>query len=88
MSEPFRDFLPANWSNSAAEMFYKTFGDFNVFEDPTAQALYEDAYFNFGASTRHINDVRDTLDDYLTQTYGINFDEWFDWEEYRERYGN
>jgi hypothetical protein len=81
------DFINAqNWSDAERELWGGAFGESDTFFDPVAQALFNEGYFNFDLSTEQIGQIRDTLHDYLIDEYGIDFDQVFDWEAYREAY--
>lgn len=60
---------------------------FGVADDPQAQTLFHEAYFNFDLDTDTINAIRDAFDGYMMDEYGIDFDAVFDWNAYREMYG-
>ena len=49
-------------------------------EDPHAQHLFSEAFFNDN-SQAYID-----LIDYMYDTYGINFEEAFEWEDFKEWY--
>lgn len=86
--DEFREFLPVDWSDRSADMWYDTFSESTgIFYDWTAQALYHDAYFNFDLTTDQIRGIRDNLHDYMQQVYGVDFLQTFDWQRYREDYG-
>lgn len=80
--DPFVEFTHlenALWDNA--------FGDFN---DPVAEALFHEGYFvrDSGFSPDELGAIRDSLTDYLRDEYGIEFDDVFDWDAWRESYGN
>jgi hypothetical protein len=84
MSDPFEDLSGAEqslWISSFAS-------NENLYYDATAQALFHEAYFNPGGWDKdELSAIRDNLHDYLMDEYGIDFDEVFDWEAWREAYG-
>jgi hypothetical protein len=80
------EFLPNDWSSYEKDLWGGTFGN-QVEQDRVAQALFNEGYFNFDITSDQISAIRNALDDYLLDTYGIDFDEQFDWEAYREAYG-
>ena len=55
-------------------------------EDSTVRFLYDLAFFDFSLSTSDRRHARLVLSEYLWDEYGVDFDEVFDWEEYRNRY--
>lgn len=75
-----------DWSNAERGM-WEDFDSFGVVDDPVAQAMFHEAYFNFDHDSETINTLRDAFDDYMHSEYGIDFDSVFDWDAYRESYG-
>ena len=74
------------WSDRQVDL-WGDIVEFGVTSDGVAESLFHAAYFEFDRSTDEINAIRDTLDQYLMDEYGIDFDAAFDWEAYREMYG-
>jgi hypothetical protein len=56
--------------------------------DRMVQALYDTALFNYDISKEDRNAVMGSLKDYMWDEYGVDFDDVFDWENYREAYDN
>lgn len=75
-----------DWSSIENDLWENAFSG-EALDDPYLQALYEAAYFEFDLSSADINFLRDSLDSYLQDNYGVIFDDVFDWEAYREAYG-
>lgn len=73
-----------NWSNTEHFLWDSAFGEFN---DPTAQALFHAGYFDQDYTTAERAAIRAELDRYLDDEYDIDFDDVFDWESWRESYG-
>lgn len=86
MSDPF-GFLPNAWSEFERDQYTDAFGSTFAFNDGTAQALFNEGYFNHDIGSDERIAIRDALNDYLLQEYGIDFDAVFDWEAWREAYG-
>lgn len=86
MSDPFA-FLPQDWSEKESEIWQNSFGDFDAFHDPVAQTLYNEAFFNFDAREGEVSAIRTALEEYLATEYGIDFDAEFDWDAWRDAYG-
>lgn len=80
-------FLPNNWGDAEKGMWVDAFEPIGAFDDRTAQALFNEGYFNFDISTSDRSAIREALSDYMMDTYGIDFDEIFDWNAWREAYG-
>lgn len=77
--------LPNDWTSAEASLFEDMFGD--EFNDRTAQALYHAGYFDKEYDGDQRAAIRENLDSYLMDTYGIDFSDSFDWEKWREAYG-
>lgn len=86
MTDPFA-FLPQEWSERENEIWQNSFGDFDAFYDPVAQTLYNEAFFNFDAREGQVSAIRVALEQYLADEYGIDFDAEFDWDAWRDAYG-
>lgn len=80
-------FLPDNWSNNEKDMWVGAFEPIGAFDDRHAQALFNEGYFNFELPSDERVAIREALDEYLMNEYGIDFDEIFDWEAWRDAYG-
>ena len=83
MSDPF-DFLPNDWSDFEKRL-WDDFPD-DVVDDRIAQAMYNDAYFNHDLTSDDRMAIRSAFSDYLDQEYGIDFDQIFDWDAWRDAY--
>lgn len=77
-------FSPAEealWDDVMAGINYTT--------DATAEALYHAAFFDFEgdytSDERHA--IQEAFYDYMSEYYDIDWQEEFDWEAYRESYG-
>lgn len=53
--------------------------------DDYAQELYFDAFFG-GPGIASNPDAYDQFESYMQETYGIEWDDYFDWNDYRELY--
>lgn len=63
-------------------------GNMELYNDNFAQNLYDAALFDHDISRDDRAAVMDTLRDYMWDEYGVDFDDVFDWEAYREAYDN
>lgn len=63
-------------------------GNMELYNDNFAQNLYDAALFDHDISRDDRAAVMDTLRDYMWEEYGVDFDDVFDWEAYREAYDN
>lgn len=79
--------LPSEWGETEARLFEDLMAHESSLEhDRLAQALYDEAMFNFDLSAQDRADIMETLKDYLWDEYEIDFDDVFDWESWRELY--
>lgn len=81
---------PDHWDDSEAEMF-QDLVDANpqIADNDTVELYFHTAYFDTdtGLTQAELDVVRDELHDYLYEEYGIEWDDVFDWEAFREWYG-
>jgi len=63
-------------------------GNMELYNDNFAQNLYDAALFDHDISRDDRAAIMDTLRDYMWDEYGVDFDDVFDWEAYREAYDN
>jgi hypothetical protein len=54
--------------------------------DDYAQIMFHEAYFDREVNPSERDDFHDSLAAYLAEHYDIDFDEVFDWEDYRDWY--
>lgn len=55
--------------------------------DTELQSLFDDAMFNPDLTYDERAEAYEMMVDYLWEAYGIDFEDAFDWEGYREYYG-
>lgn len=60
--------------------------DSRMFNDPWVQNLYDAALFDYDVSRPDRVAILETLRDYMWDNYGVDFDDAFDWEGFREAY--
>jgi hypothetical protein len=82
----FFDYLPDNWGNTERELYTGAFEDTGAYDDRTAQVLFNEGYFNFDIGTDERVAIRNALDEYLMDEYGLDFDAVFDWDAWRDAY--
>lgn len=88
MSGPF-DFLPDDWTATEKDL-WAHIDDFHggIIDDPVAQALYDEGYFSPNKwSSDELSAIRGELDRHMMAEYGVDFSEIFDWDAWREAYG-
>lgn len=79
--------LPDEWSPTESQLFEQFVnGDDLMENDRLLQALYDEAMFNFDLPHSDRVLILETMRDYVWDEYGIDFDDVFDWEAYREAY--
>lgn len=81
---------PDDWYSTELVLFDQLInGNEDIGSDYRLQDLFDDALFNgFETLTpEERSDALDELRDYLWDEYGIDFDQEFDWESWREWYG-
>lgn len=59
----------------------------DLINDPVVSAMIQDAWLNTDIDADLRADVRSGLRAYVWQTYGVQFDDIFDWDAWREAYG-
>jgi len=76
-----------DWSNIEFQLFNDAVGHSpDIFEDQWIQTLYDAALFDHDVSSSDRAAILNSLRDRLEEDYGIDFDDVFDWEGYREAY--
>lgn len=88
MSDPFEFINPRTWGQAENQMWLDTFSDMGGTEDPILTTMFHESYFNFDLPSDQINGFREAFDAYMYDTYGVDFDRIFDWEAYRDAYGD
>ena len=86
---PRDDYDAFDWSRTELDLFVDAVYDGSepeVLADMHLRELFDDALFDMDLSKQDRDDAYDELVDYLWNEYGIDFEENFDWEGYREWY--
>lgn len=79
--------LPGEWYSTELFLFNDLLGgDYEAFTDTTLQGLFDLAMFDPDASPSQRQEAYDNLVDYLWTEYNIDFEDVFDWEDYRTWY--
>ena len=81
------DFI-GGWTENQQSLYESAFEPIGAFDDPVAQTLFENGYLNPDVSSDDRITAREVLSDYIADTYGYDFDDIFDWEAWRDSYGN
>lgn len=74
------------WGRNEFRLFDEMPISNEAFNDGFVQNLYDMALFNSDLSTEEHAYAMDSLKEYLWDEYGVDFDDVFDWEDYREHY--
>lgn len=76
------------WDQGETELWLDlTAGTIGAERDPELQSLFDDAMFNPDLTADERADAYDMMIDYMWDAYGIDFEDAFDWEGFREYYG-
>ena len=62
--------------------------DARVYEDQWVQTLYDAALFDHDVASSDRSIILNQLRDYMWDEYGMDFDNVFDWDGFREAYDN
>lgn len=79
--------LPAEWGRNEAALWQdatKALPD--IARDEIAQMYYDAALYTFSDTHADRVDAIEEFKRYIMDTYGVNWDEYFDYEEYRRNY--
>lgn len=75
------------FSNIEFRLFDQMAGhDSRMFNDRMVQTLYDAALFEHDISKQDRSAILNSLRDYMADNYGVDFDDVFDWEGFREAY--
>ena len=76
------------WS-SIEERLFEDIGERNeqIFQDEYLQQAFDIGWFDMDVSTEYREAAREFVVEWLHDEYGIDFDEVFDWDAWREAYG-
>jgi len=69
------------------EFLYETIGFGEPAQDQYAHDLFYEAFYDDELSMSNRIDLMDQLIDYLYETYGIDLEEVWDWDDFRAWYG-
>jgi hypothetical protein len=80
------------WSEDEANLFADAIGNMGdeigaqVAQDEWANFLYHEAMWDFDIPADYRAGAYDAFVEYMQDTYGVEWDEVYDWEAYREAY--
>jgi hypothetical protein len=75
-----------DWSEFEMTLYESMAHDTDALNDGMLQSMFDLAYFDQDVSHDVRENAREWLDEYLADEYGFDFDDWFDWEAWREAY--
>lgn len=80
-------FVPDDWYGAEKDLYDSLVdGDPELGNDHTLQLLFDVALFDSDIRPEEREGAMDVLIEYLWDEYGLDFDEIFDWEGYRDWY--
>lgn len=86
-SDDFDYFVPNDWYGAEKDLYDSLVnGDPVLGSDRTLQMLYDVALFDKDIRPDEREAIMDELVDYLWREYGLDFDDAFDWDGYRDWY--
>lgn len=79
--------LPRDWGRNKSALWSDATKRYNdIGYDRDAQALYDAALYDFRGDPEARKAILDNLKDYIADRYGVDWDDIFDWEDYRNNY--
>lgn len=83
------DWLAENldWSDRQERLFENMAHETNVLDDEMLQQVFQVGFFDFDVDHDTRMRSREWVAEYVEREYGFLFDEWFDWETWRDWYG-
>lgn len=81
--------MASDWDAEETRLFIDMLGDdTEPATDPVLQDLFDEAMFRHGVDREERESAYQELQNYLRDAYDIEFEDVFDWEDYREWYEN
>jgi hypothetical protein len=75
-----------DWSEFEMNLYERMAHDTDALNDSMLQSMFDLAFFDQDASHDIRENARDWVDEYLADEYGFDFDDWFDWDAWRDAY--
>jgi hypothetical protein len=75
-----------DWSEFEMNLYESMAHDTDALNDSMLQSMFDLAFFDQDASHDIRENARDWVDEYLADEYGFDFDDWFDWDAWRDAY--
>lgn len=77
-----------DWSTDYRSVYEDLASGTTALNDRIAQELFDAGFVSMDyADSGLLNGIRESLSSYLMSEYGIDFDDVFDWDAWREAYG-
>lgn len=76
-----------DWSESEFDLFERMAHDTDALEDSMLQSMFDLAYYDDDVDHDIRANAREWISDYVEDVYGFDFDEYFDWDAWREEHG-
>lgn len=83
------DWLAENldWSDRQEQLFYEMAHNTDVLHDEQLQQVFHVGFYDFDVDHETRMAAREFVEDYVRERYGYEMDEYFDWDVWREMYG-
>lgn len=75
------------WSHRQESLFEDIAVNDALYDDPLFKQAFDIGYFNQDVDKDYRAAARDFVETWLEEEYGVEFDEVFDWDAWRENYG-
>lgn len=75
------------WGETEERLFEEMAHDTGALYDPYLQAAFDVAYYDDTVDHFIRVETREWIHDYIEETYGFDFDDYFDWQAWREEHG-
>jgi len=75
------------WSNAEERLFEDVAINDSLLNDDIFQQAFDVGWFSPDVDDAYRAAAREYVEDWLEQEYGVQFDEVFDWDAWREQYG-
>lgn len=84
--DDWESFNTKNWDDTPAQLYDDVMHG-EGWHDPFGKMLFDIAFINTDSQPDVVASARDMLIEWLADEYGIDFEQEFDWDTWREWYG-
>lgn len=77
-----------DWSPRQEHLFEEMAHETDVLNDEMLQQVFDVGWFNQGVSHDERMAAREWVESYVRDVYDFDFDQYFDWDTWREMYGS